>query len=67
VPISELPFLLGLASATYGLAALALGFGLFVLAARFMMSRTDDRARALFFGSITYLPVLWVIMVMART
>lgn len=66
VPVSELPFLLRLTGGTYALAALVLGFGLFVIAARFMMTRTNDRARALFYGSITYLPLLWILMGVGR-
>lgn len=66
VPISELPFLLGMTSATYGLAALLLGLGLFVLAVRFMGDRTNANARALFYGSITYLPLLWILMGVGR-
>jgi protoheme IX farnesyltransferase len=66
VPISELPFLLGMASATYGLAALLLGLGQFILAARFMGDRTNANARALFFASITYLPLLWIVMAVGR-
>jgi protoheme IX farnesyltransferase len=66
LPVSELPYLLGLAGATYALAALVLGLGLLVLAARFMFERTDGRARALFYGSITYLPILWLLMGIGR-
>lgn len=66
VPISELPFLLGMTTAVYGVAAMVLGLGLFALAVRFMLQRTDERARVLFFASITYLPILWVIMGVAR-
>lgn len=66
VPVSELPFLLGLSGAAYALAAFVLGTGLLVLAARFMFLRTNDRARALFYGSITYLPILWVLMGVGR-
>ena len=33
------------------------------LAVRFARSRTDASARALFFGSITYLPLLWIAMI----
>ena len=62
VPISELPFLLGMTSATYGVAALVLGIGLLVLAARFMVGPHERHTRgALFFGSITYLPLLWIL------
>lgn len=62
VPISELPFLLGLTSGTYALAALALGLAQFGLAFRFMEQRTNENARALFYASITYLPLLWILM-----
>jgi protoheme IX farnesyltransferase len=67
VPVSELPFLLGMSGAAYGLAALVLGFALFGVAARFLQLRTNDAARALFYGSITYLPLLWILMGVART
>ena len=66
VPISELPFLLGMTSATYGLAALLLGLAQLILAFRFMNDRTNAHARGLFLGSITYLPLLWIVMGMAR-
>ena len=66
VPVSELPFLLGMSGAVYGVAAMVLGVGLFALAARFMLSRSLDNARWLFFGSITYLPILWIVMGLAR-
>jgi protoheme IX farnesyltransferase len=66
VPISELPYLLGMTNATYGVAALVLGIGLVVLAMRFMISRTNDAARRLFFGSIIYLPLLWILMGVGR-
>ena len=38
----------------------------FWLAARFNATRTDATARALFFGSITYLPLLWIAMVIDK-
>jgi protoheme IX farnesyltransferase len=66
VPVSELPFLLGMSGAVYGVAALVLGTGLLVLATRFMLTRSQDNARWLFLGSITYLPLLWIVMGLAR-
>ena len=33
------------------------------LAVRFATARSDASARALFFGSITYLPLLWIVMI----
>lgn len=67
VPVSELPFLLHVTGPTYALAALVLGIGQLILAARFMADRTNARARALFYGSIIYLPILWLLMAMGRT
>jgi protoheme IX farnesyltransferase len=66
LPISELPFLLGMTGPVYAIAALVLGVGQLALALRFMASRTDQHARSLFYGSITYLPLLWIVMAAAR-
>ena len=38
-----------------------------VLAVRFAMTRAVRDARRLFFGSIIYLPLLWVLMIADRT
>ncbi len=67
IPVSELPFLLGLAGPTYAIAALVLGMVQLALAFRFMAQRTDQSARLLFYGSITYLPLLWLVMAASRT
>ncbi len=40
-----------------------LGAALFYLAVRFASTRNEQTARALFFGSITYLPLLWIAMI----
>jgi protoheme IX farnesyltransferase len=66
IPVSELPFLLGMSSAVYGVAALVLGVGQLILAVRFLITRSQGNARWLFFGSITYLPILWIVMALAR-
>ena len=66
IPVSELPFLLGLAGRSYAVAALVLGLMQLVLAFRFMANRTDANARTLFYASITYLPLLWIVMAAAR-
>jgi protoheme IX farnesyltransferase len=66
LPISELPFLLGMSGPAFAIAALVLGLGQLALAMRFMVSRTDQHARTLFYGSITYLPLLWIVMAAAR-
>lgn len=66
IPVSELPFLQGLSGATYGVGALVLGIAQLALAARFAFRRTDATARSLFYGSITYLPLLWLLMGLAK-
>ena len=66
IPISELPFLLGLTGPIYAVSALVLGLGMLALAFRFLMRRLDEYARALFYGSITYLPLLWIVMAIGR-
>jgi protoheme IX farnesyltransferase len=64
VPVSIGPSVVGLAGWVYFWLALVLGFALFVLSAQFARSRTDRSARALFFASITYLPLIWAVMVL---
>jgi protoheme IX farnesyltransferase len=66
VPVSLLPAFTGVAGGAYLPVAIALGAGLLWLALRFSSSRDDARARALFLGSITYLPVLWIVMIATR-
>ena len=66
IPASLLPALAGVAGWMYAAAALVLGAALFVLAVRFAMARSDASARALFFGSITYLPLIWAAMLLDR-
>jgi len=66
IPVSLIPWIIGLAGATYFAVALLLGSALLVLAARFALTRTLASARRLFFGSITYLPLLWTLMILNR-
>jgi heme o synthase len=66
VPVSLAPALTHVAGAGYLAAAAVLGAGLLWLAARFAVARSDRSARALFFGSITYLPLLWAAMILDR-
>jgi len=63
LPTTIVPALVGLAGAVYLVAAIALGAALLGLAWRFAATRTDASARALFFGSIIYLPLLWIVLV----
>jgi len=66
IPASLLPFLLGLTAQTYAIGAVVLGVLQLALALRFAAHRTDANARALFFGSITYLPLLWLLMALSK-
>jgi protoheme IX farnesyltransferase len=64
LPVSLLPTPLQLSGAIYFWIALALGVALFWLSARFAALRSDQSARALFYGSIIYLPLIWAAMVL---
>jgi heme o synthase len=63
VPASLAPSFIGVSGLAYFWIALVLGAALFALAARFALARTERTARALFFGSITYLPLIWTAMI----
>jgi len=63
VLVSLEPTFSGLAGRTYFVVALVLGVALFGLAVRFAADRNEGNARALFYGSITYLPLLWIVMI----
>jgi protoheme IX farnesyltransferase len=65
IPFSVLPFLV-LAHSSYAIGALVLGVAFLVAAIKFAVDRTDANARWLFFGSITYLPLLWALLCFAR-
>ncbi len=63
LPLAPLPALLGVAGATYGIAAVLLG-GLFaVLALRIQRDHSDRAARGLFGFSILYLFALFALMI----
>jgi protoheme IX farnesyltransferase len=66
VPLSLAPTLIGLTGMTYFAGALALGVLFIWLALRFARTRSIPDARRLFFGSIIYLPLLWVLMIANR-
>jgi len=63
LPVALVPSFVGLAGSIYLVAAALLGIALLVLAVRFWRERTDASARALFFGSIIYLPLIWIVLV----
>jgi protoheme IX farnesyltransferase len=63
VPVTLLPSFLQVCGPVYGATAAVLGIALLWLASRFARMRTDESARLLFFGSIIYLPILWIAMI----
>jgi protoheme IX farnesyltransferase len=62
VPVSLLPMAVGMASAYYVAGAIALGAILVVLSLEFAASRSMSSARRLFYGTILYLPLLWIVL-----
>ncbi len=62
-PVSFLPAFTGVAGNLYLACAAALGAALLWLAIRFKAQPADRTARALFIGSITYLPLLWMVII----
>lgn len=67
LPVSVLPTVFNLATQVYGVGVLVLGLAQFALTVRFAFSRTKANARAVFFASIIYLPLLWALMAFAKT
>jgi protoheme IX farnesyltransferase len=67
IPFGILPFLFGMAGLVYAIGALILGSAQLALAISFARHRSIANARTLFFASIVYLPLLWVLMVVSRT
>ncbi|PYQ70208.1 MAG: protoheme IX farnesyltransferase [Acidobacteria bacterium] len=66
LPVSLLPTTVRLTGTAYLAVAVVLGIALLWLAFRFAVARSDASARALFFGSITYLPLLWIAMIVNK-
>lgn len=66
LPLSLVPTIIGMAGDVYLAGALALSALYLALAVRFGMTRHTAAARWLFFGSIVYLPVLWILMIADR-
>ena len=63
VPATAVPALLAVSGTAYLAFALVSGALLMMLAVRFAATRTDASARALFLGTIAYLPLLWAAMI----
>jgi heme o synthase len=66
LPLSLAPTIAGMADAVYFASALVLTLLFLALAFQFAQTRSIPAARRLFFGSILYLPVLWVLMIVGR-
>ena len=67
LPVALAPTLVGMAGTVYFAGALVLTLGFLVMSMRFARTRAVRDARRLFFASITYLPVLWILMIVDRT
>jgi len=66
LPLSLAPTLVGMASSAYFVGAFIITAGFLALSLRFAKTRSVGDARRLFFGSILYLPILWVLMIAGR-
>ena len=67
LPLSLAPTLVGITTTTYFVAALLMTLGFLGLTLQFSRTRSVSDARRVFFGSILYLPILWVLMIAGRT
>ena len=63
LPLSLAPTLMGMTGEIYFAGALVLGLGFLGLTLQFARTRSVRDARRVFFGSITYLPILWILMI----
>jgi protoheme IX farnesyltransferase len=63
VPLSLAPTLMRMAGDVYFAGALVLGLGFLWLTLSFARTRSVGDARRVFFGSIVYLPLLWILMI----
>ena len=66
LPVSLAAGLVGLGGPLYLAAAALFGLAFIAAAARFALHRSAPRARALFLGSLAYLPLLWGLLVVER-
>ena len=66
LPVSLAPTLVGMTGTLYFAGALILSLLFLGLSLRFALSRSTPDARRLFLGSITYLPLLWLLMIADR-
>jgi protoheme IX farnesyltransferase len=66
VPVSLLPTAVRVAGNLYCAMAFVLGLVLLWLSVSFARERTDQSARRLFYGSIAYLPLVWIALLADR-
>lgn len=66
IPLSLAPTLMRLTGEVYFAGALVLGLAFLALTIRFARSRSVRDARSLFFSSIIYLPLIWILMIADR-
>ena len=66
VPFSQMPFLVGVAGANYAVGAILLGLAHLAVAIQFARHRSEVNARRLFYASIIYLPLLWILLAAGR-
>jgi protoheme IX farnesyltransferase len=66
IPVSLAPFFLHMAGTIYAATAALGSLALLAASISFMAARTNQRARRLFIGSITYLPLLWALLIADR-
>jgi heme o synthase len=67
VPLSLAPTLMRMAGEVYFAGALVLGLAFLGLTLQFARTRATRDARRVFFGSIAYLPLLWILMIADKT
>ncbi len=67
LPVSLAPTITGMTGPGYFAAAFVLSLLFLWLTIKFSRTRAVFDARRLFFGSIIYLPVLWILMIAGRT
>lgn len=66
LPLGLLPTVLGLCGPVYFVTALLAGAGFLAFAAALLIRKTTGHARAVFFASLVYLPVILAVMVIDR-
>jgi protoheme IX farnesyltransferase len=67
LPLALAPTLAGMSGAIYFTFALVMTLAFLVMSIRFASTRSALDARRLFFSSIIYLPILWLLMIADRT